>query len=427
VKTRYAQVGLGARASMYVEALLGNYAERGELVGLCDSNPGRLALYRSWARAQGKEVPGYLAEDFDRLVAECQPQVVIVTTKDCYHDEYICRSLALGCDVITEKPMTISAEKCQRILDALQQTGRQLRVTFNYRYSPVRTQIKHLLMSGIVGQVLSVDFHWLLDTHHGADYFRRWHRQKANSGGLLVHKATHHFDLVNWWLDSAPALVSASGQRRFYTPEQALALGLEERSERCLDCSVASRCPFYLDLRKYPDMVQLYLDNEAYDGYYRDRCVFSAEIDIEDSVGMLVEYRNGVKMTYSLNAFSPWEGYIISFNGSQGRLEHHCQESVYVSGDGSVPGALKPQGTTIHVYPHFAPAYSIDIWQASGGHGGGDGPLLEDIFNSSAQPDPYGRRADQRAGAYSILTGIAANHSLLSGQPVRIADLVTGL
>ena len=79
-------------------------------------------------------------------------------------------------------------------------------MTFNYRYSPPRTQVKDLLMSGVIGDILSVDFHWMLDTHHGADYFRRWHRNKQNSGGLMVHKATHHFDLVNWWLSSVPEL-----------------------------------------------------------------------------------------------------------------------------------------------------------------------------------------------------------------------------
>jgi predicted dehydrogenase len=77
-------------------------------------------------------------------------------------------------------------------------------VTFNYRYSPFRSQVKELLMSGEIGDVLSVDFHWLLNTVHGADYFRRWHSNKAISGGLMVHKATHHFDLVNWWLSDMP-------------------------------------------------------------------------------------------------------------------------------------------------------------------------------------------------------------------------------
>ena len=47
-------------------------------------------------------------------------------------------------------------------------------------------------------------FEWALDTVHGADYFRRWHREKKNSGGLLVHKSSHHFDLVNWWLGDVP-------------------------------------------------------------------------------------------------------------------------------------------------------------------------------------------------------------------------------
>ena len=133
-------------------------------------------------------------------------------------------AMELGCDVISEKPLTIDAASCQRILDTQRKTGMRCRVAFNYRYSSPRTQVKELLASGVIGEVHSVDFHWLLDTRHGADYFRRWHRNKANSGGLLVHKATHHFDLVNWWLDSVPEHVFASGHRRYYTGEQADAL-----------------------------------------------------------------------------------------------------------------------------------------------------------------------------------------------------------
>jgi predicted dehydrogenase len=79
----------------------------------------------------------------------------------------------------------------------MNRTGRNCRVTFNYRYSPPRTQVKDLLMAGTIGDVLSVDFHWMLNTLHGADYFRRWHSRKEFSNGLMCHKATHHFDLVN--------------------------------------------------------------------------------------------------------------------------------------------------------------------------------------------------------------------------------------
>ena len=341
MKKTFVQVGLGSRSMMYHNAIINKYQDYCSMLAVCDINPGRIKLRQDWCKTLNNDVKGYESKDFDQMVSEVKPDVVIVTTKDSYHDFYICRAMELGCDVITEKPMTTTAEKCQRILDTIHETKRSLRVTFNYRYSPPRTQIKDLLMSGIIGDLLSVDFHWMLDTSHGADYFRRWHRNKENSGGLMVHKATHHFDLVNWWLSSVPVSVFASGQRRFYTPKQAEFYGLHNRSERCLDCAESSHCRFYLNLREIENLKRLYLDNESYDGYYRDQCVFSEKIDIEDSMNLVVEYENGVKMSYSLNAFMPWEGYMISFNGTKGRIEHRCEESVYISGDGSVPGASR--------------------------------------------------------------------------------------
>ena len=204
---------------MFTKAIFEKYPERSEMVALCDSNPGRLALDKKTIKDKfGQDIPGYAADDFERMVEETKPDCVIVTTMDAMHDHYIVRAMELGCDVITEKPMTTDEEKCRKILDTQRKTGKMVRVTFNYRYAPPRTQIKDLLMSGVIGDVLSVDFHWLLNLHHGADYFRRWHRNKKNSGGLMVHKATHHFDLVNWWLSTVPEKVYASGHRKFYTP-----------------------------------------------------------------------------------------------------------------------------------------------------------------------------------------------------------------
>jgi predicted dehydrogenase len=333
----------------------------------------------------------------------------------------------MGCDVITEKPMTIDEARCRRIIDTQRRTRKRCAVTFNYRYSPPRTQVKELLMSGVIGDVISVDFHWMLDTSHGADYFRRWHRNKANSGGLLVHKATHHFDLVNWWLSAVPVSVYAVGKRQFYTPEQAERYGLSRRAERCLDCPEAAGCAFYLDMRSKEGLRNLYLEPEKFDRYFRDQCVFSPEIDIEDTMHAIVTYDSRASMSYSLHAFMPWEGYVIVFNGSRGRLEHRCEETVYINGDGSVPGELIAEGTTIKIFPHFQPAYSVPIRQAVGGHGGGDSRLLLDVFGASSEKDPTLRAADQRAGAYSILTGVAANRSIRTGLPVLVSDLVPGL
>lgn len=426
-KVRYAQVGLGIRSWIFSLAIAREYASVAELVGLCESNPGRLEHRCRWAKDAGLEAPGYAAEDFEKMIAERRPDCVIVTPPDRDHAHYVCRAMELGCDVICEKPLTIDAPSLQRILDTRRETGRACRVAFNYRYSPPRARVKELLASGVIGEVLSVDFHWLLDTAHGADYFRRWHRRRANSGGLMVHKATHHFDLMNWWLDSVPRFVQASGARRFYTPENARCLGLSSPAARCLDCPEAGRCPFHLDLREQKLLGVMYLDHEAHDGYHRDGCVFSPEIDIEDTMNVLVDYRSGARMSYSLGAFMPREGYTVSFNGTKGRLDHVCEESSYVSGAGPVSGQLDAERTRVSVQPHFEKARTLPIDAPSGSHGGGDERLLADLFSRERDADPLGRAADHRAGAWSVLTGIAANESMRSGERIRVDDLVSGL
>lgn len=426
-KNRVILVGVGGRSVMYRNAAAFEFPEAVELVGVCDINPGRIALTRKALAEKGLDVPGFEPARLEAMIRELKATLVVVTSRDSTHDEYIVRALRAGCDAITEKPMTTTAEKCQRIVDAVRETGRTVKVTFNYRYSPVRSQVKELLQSGVIGRILSVEFKWLLDTSHGADYFRRWHRNKENSGGLMVHKATHHFDGVNWFINSVPKRVAAIGSRVFYTPEQALRYGFTRRGERCAECAESRRCPFFLDIKGNRYLRELYYENEKYDGYHRDQCVFSNRIDIEDTMNVVAEYRNGVRLSYCLTAFSPWEGYHIVFNGTKGRLEHTCRESSYVSGDGRVPGEPIPEGTTINVQPHFTRGYFVKPNEAKGGHGGGDSRLLRDLFSPNPGPDPLGLRADYRAGAYSILTGIAANLSMKEGRFIDIDALVSGL
>src|SRR5205823_6578626 len=129
---RYAAVGTGGRCRMFIDAILGEYREHAELVGLCDISQTRMDYYNQ----QNKEkfntppAPTFLADQFDRMIAQTKPDVVIVTTVDAYHHQYIIRAMERGCDAITEKPMTVDAEKAKAILDAVQRTGRNLRVAF---------------------------------------------------------------------------------------------------------------------------------------------------------------------------------------------------------------------------------------------------------------------------------------------------------
>lgn len=425
-KKKYVLVGTGGRAEFYYGAMVTDYKDNVELTAFCDLNQTRMDYANQLLQDKYgyHKVRTYKANEFDRMIEEEKPDMVIVTSMDRTHHVYITRAMELGCDVMTEKPMTIDEEKCQLILDTIQKTGRKLRVTFNYRYAPHNTKIRELLMDGVIGDVFSVHFEWLLNTKHGADYFRRWHRDKPNSGGLLVHKATHHFDLVNFWLGTLPETVFSMGRLNFYGRENAEQRGETQFYQRAYGSEAAKDDPFAIHLDQNKHLKAMYLDAEHEDGYQRDQSVFGHGISIEDTMGVMVQYRNKAIMTYSLNAYLPWEGYNVVFNGSKGRMEVKVVEQAYVNSGGDKASEGAVIGKTITVYPMSGAPYEVDIEEGKGGHGGGDPVLLRDLFAENPPADRFNRAASHVDGAMSILTGIAGNRSIRTGQPVQVKDLV---
>lgn len=421
---KIAIVGVGSRHKMYRDAVVKEYTSNHELVALCDSNAHRLNLAAEAAHIAGTNgVATYEAPAFAKLIEEQKPDTIVVTTPDFLHHDYIVSAFEAGCDVICEKPMTIDLEKLKKIIDARDKSGRSVTVTFNYRYSPARTQIKDILMKGTIGEITAVDFRWYLDRVHGADYFRRWHRQKENSGGLLVHKATHHFDLLNWWLGSTPSQVFATGRRAFYRPETAKMLGLEGRGDRCVECKVANKCDFALNFDDHEELDDLYRSAEYLDGYFRDQCVFDADIGIEDTMQAHIRYDSGANANYSLVAYSPWEGLEVKFQGTKGELTHRHVEVHGVFGGKRERPTEDAVTTELHLAGE-APQ-KLDVWAGEGAHGGADPVMLGYIFDKeNVVADPYGRSSDHVMGGWSILTGIAANKSIETGSVVDVDTML---
>ncbi|TLS26423.1 hypothetical protein PpBr36_04938 [Pyricularia pennisetigena] len=428
-KKRYALVGTGGRAGFYYTAIARTYSATSEVVAFCDTNQTRMDYANSQLGQLGHgpvptyKAPGDGGSAFDAMVAETKPDEVIVTTIDRTHHTYIVRALELGCDVVTEKPMTIDAPRCREIFDAVERTGRRVRVTFNYRYAPHNTKVAELLRAGAIGTVTSVHFEWMLNTSHGADYFRRWHRDRRNSGGLLVHKSTHHFDLVNFWLATRPATVYAQGDLRFYGRDNAEARGLTRFYSRARGSDVARADPFALHLEDHPSLKAMYLDAEHEDAYHRDQSVFSDGISIEDTMSLLVRYRSGAVMTYSLTAYAPWEGFRVSFNGTGGRLEMEVVENSYVNAGGEQAEEGSLERRSIVLRRLLQKPEEIELPDSVGAHGGGDNVLLQDLFGEPVS-DEYMRAASHVDGALSILTGIAANRSIATGQVVNVDDVL---
>jgi len=427
VKTRYALVGTGSRAGMFIDAIASTYRDVADLVAFCDLSQVRMDWHNQQLaeRFDYPHIATFPVADFDRMIEETQPDTVIVSTIDATHHQYIVRAMELGCDVITEKPMTTDVDKMKAIYDAIDRTGRSLRVTFNYRYAPAYTRFRELIMEGNIGRPLVVDFTWVLDTSHGADYFRRWHREKQNSGGLLVHKSTHHFDLVNWWIDSYPQQVFAMGDLLFYGKENAESRGEQYPYQRYTGEDAAKDDPFALFLDEKEQFRGIYLNAEDETGYLRDRNVFGEPITIEDTMCVTARYRNGALLSYNLVAYSPWEGLRVAITGTKGRIEMDIVENInHLHGDGKADaskGAFKQ--STIQVYPMFGDSYAIDIPSGEGGHGGADPVMLEQIFSPEPPPDPFNRAASHIDGAASILVGICGNIAMKTGEQVVVDNV----
>lgn len=403
-KRRYAIVGTGDRAiTMWGKPLVADYPDLLEFVGLCDINPKRVEVAK---KMLGVTCPTFT--DFDRMCDQAKPDLLMVTTVDGFHSNYISRALDRGLDVMTEKPMVIDEQQCQAVLDAEKRNKKNIVVTFNYRYAPKHQKIKEVLMSGAIGKLISVDFSWYLDVYHGADYFRRWHRLRAKSGSLWVHKATHHFDLINWWLDADPVEVSARAGLEVYGRNGSF------RAPNCRTCPHTDRCRFFYDMKKDKMRMELYANCESADGYFRDGCVFREDIDIFDTMGAVVKYSNGAQMSYSLNAFMPFEGYRVAFNGEYGRLEVRDYERQ--------PWEVE-QETEMYLTRSFGKREKIEVPEVTTGHGGGDQRIRDLIFRKTDLPS-YMRLPDSRAGALSCLTGIAARKSVDLKRAVRISELV---
>lgn len=417
-RRRIAVVGTGARFGVFVEEIVVEHGDKWEIVGLCDSNPARAAYYQQLLRDKHAcgEIPTFSDERFDEMVRTIKPDCVLVTTPDYVHHQYVIAALKRGCNVICEKPLTTEPSHCRQIMQTVRETGRSVRVTHNLRWTPGNTLVAELLRKNTIGKVMHVQMEYLLDLSHGADYFRRWHREKKKSGGLFVHKSSHHFDLVNWWLDDIPQQVFATARLAFYGRDNAARRGVTPRHPR-YTVSDSTVDPFALRLDQDELFKSLYLDAEKHDGYLRDQNVFWDGITTEDTINALVKYRGGATFSYSLNAFSPREGYHVTLCGDKGRIEY--DESFGHEAE----NGHNPFPSRCVVHRMFETPCHVAIPTLKGSHLGADQLLGNSLFDPAVKRDPLQREAGIAQGALAALTGMAANISVAEGRAVNPADL----
>lgn len=420
---RFCIVGTGGRGTAsYGLPILEEFPGRIELVGLCDANPLRAQACRGMLGRE--EIPIYT--DFERMLDEQKPDGVVVTTKDSTHADFVLKCLARNIAVYSEKPLCTTRRQCEEIRQAAAVSQAESFVTHNLRYFPELVQMKELLAGGAIGKVLHIQFTETLDRFHGADYFRRWHRMYDNTGSLLIHKASHHFDVMNWFAASRPATATGQGCLAFYGAQG------PHRGERCSTCPHAETCDFYADVFVSERTRKLYKETESFDGYFRDGCVFDAKIDIPDTYASTIAYENGIIACYSLIAYASYESMHIAIEGSKGRLEyrrrhgtswavgHKGAEKASLANDGEDKDdsrqflLITEKGSKIEHIPEI---------KAEGGHGGAD-PLLREALFMGVEADPLMQRAPLEAGIQAVLLGVSIMDSIKAGG--KLVDVQTG-
>lgn len=388
-----------------------------ELVAVLDIDQVRMDKF---IERTGAKLATYGPTGFDAMIADHRPDAVVVASPDATHAGYVIAALRHGLDVIVEKPLAAFAEQAREILLAERVSSGTVTVGHNVRYSTSLRRMRNLVAGGAIGRVVAVDLLWGVDTYHGASYFRRWNRERANSGGLSVHKAVHHLDMVNWIIGAVPSEVYSAGARNFYGPQSPHRP--RGRAGEPLPIDAERRLsPYHQrwqgDALPAQDHIAGTWQAMGYPIQYpegADRYVFDDAIDIEDTYSTVVRFASGASMSYSLCFSLPWEGFRLGVTGTHGRIE--TDQIVF-------RGTDSPLNEVVRLLPLFGAPELIEVATRHGGHGGTDRRIRRDlVLGTSELSRRDGLAASSVQGAIAVATGEAMWRSAREHRPVAIAD-----
>jgi predicted dehydrogenase len=290
-----------------------------------------------------------------------------------------------------------------------------VQVTHNFRYVAAHREVKRLIMGGSIGRVTRVTMDYHVDLRHGASYFLRWNRRRQLSGGLQVHKSSHHFDLLNWWIAEAPEEIFGYGRLNYYGPSS---------PHRPTD---STRDPYFV--AQQGSGVFPTDDSTARSGLFglhypaqypagQPLSLFDAEIDVEDTYSAIARYPGGAMLTYSVDFSSTWEGFRLSVAGTHGSID--------LLHGRTVDGTPLPDSDRITVAELFGTTRVVEVAAEAGGHGGADPLMRRDLFaGQSAESAKLGLMATSTEAAYAVAMGDALTQSFTTHSPINLPALLS--
>lgn len=386
-------------------------AERVEQVRTTSRNP----EFRSFANAEACFAAGRLGD------------VAIIGTQDAYHVEPALRALELGYDLLLEKPVAPHPADVLRIRDTAQRLGRRVLVCHVLRYSPFYVQVKALVASGVLGDIVSIDAREGVGDFHQAHSYVRGHWAKtANSTSMIIAKSCHDMDIMSWLVDRPCERVSSFGSLQHFTAAHRPA----GAPARCTDgCPHATTCNY--DAMRYAGRHRAWLSYvwnrglSASQDEVREwlatspwgRCVYACDNDAVDHQVMSLEFAGGITGTFTMTAFD--SGRNLTICGTKGVLRGG-ESMRHLTGGKDIVVSGHDGGHTYHEINYASGGY--------GGHMGADPGLIDALATELAKPDPTTMRTGIDASVQSHLMGFAAEYSRQhGGEVVNLADYARDL
>ena len=335
---------------------------------------------------------------------------IIITTPDNLHYGPCMEALKMGYDVLLEKPISPSERECRDILQLAKKNNRIVAVCHVLRYAPYFIKLKELMNSGAIGEVISVQhLEPIGHVHMSHSYVRgNWHNSKQTTP-IILAKSCHDLDILKWMINKPSKRIQAFGDLKWFQKGNAP----DGSTERCADgCKIETECPYsalriYHRKRIWLHVFDMPEDKSKHGDHILEklkttnygRCVYRMENDQPDHYICNIQFADNVTASFSMEAFTSYEGRRTRVMGSMGDIVGDMNSFVQTD---------------------FRTGKKTEWKQESDGHGGGDWRLVADWIQAVDQQNPALLTSTIDASIESHVMGFAAEKSRKENKVVEV-------
>lgn len=407
----FALAGAGGRGNMFAEWLRSNVCA-GAITAIAEPNSERL---RSIAEMHQIPKERQFRSFQEMLEVPKLADILINTTMDCEHIASAVMAMRAGYHMLLEKPMATSLADCATINRVRIETNRSVSVCHSLRYNSVYSEVRKIIRSGAIGDIVSLDQLEAVEVVHQSHSFVRgnWGNE-GRSTFMLLSKSCHDLDIIIDLVGRECISANSFGSLYYFRPENQPA----GAPDRCVDgCPVEESCP-YSALKIYAGdnswsqhagLANLTMaeTHERLRTSPYGRCVFKTDNDVVDHQVVSLQFEGGVTATFTMTAFTPWGGRYLRVHGTKGYIEARIDQR------------------TIELYEFWEnnKHSHIEIEESEGAHGGADSIVISSLIKAVSLDDASAILTTTAESLRSHAVVFAAERSRREGRQVFLSEL----